>query len=1179
MRLTLFSCLLFLAFGAFSQTLKTDNLDLNPGGVIYDVVFDEYSNAFIVVGDFTSVQGVPRQNLAMIDATTFTVQTETPITSIDGAIRSVKLKREFLFPSPNRNYLFLGGEFTTVNGQTKNYLCQFQKQEPVSPPFNSSYNLTLMWDAGIFNSFNPAHHVNDIAFHNDSIIAVGRFEVYSGLTPYPLNYDFGGIISCQANSSSFNLNPTFKTFAETNLTAEHFDIAFMDNQFLLAGSIGFQRFDINGVYINDFANCSTGSSYVLDVHETDQDTLLLTRVKYATGEGISVYELNGNMLNCPFNNQIPPIFMDGALPADGFIETYNNRVYVAETNQILSYNRNGTTQLQPNNAISANNNWYSYVGSGWRPAKMKIAKDKLFVFGDNLTTLAGSAHSGLAAMCLPPKDTESFTTYDTLVCEEQQSIFTIPTAEFATGYRWSYSGTGAQFRVTGTGTSFQALNSNHVDNTNANSIEIYFPSGATSGILTVEPYSTCNSATDYQLSAGKTLNIDIVPLPDISMADSTFFNCYSDSAWIVVNSSTAGISSHIYRGIDTTWNDSLLIDLALLATTTNGFYYGVVTEPINQCQSIDSSWFAVDTVKPDLSNSIVLNPAAFSCNTTSMEVLADAPGNNIYWEYDGNTAIPLPNPFSVYSTDSLNFTAYAQQISNGCTNDFSIAIPTDVVTAPGSISGYGSITIPLDSLSCNNPALSLTCEATNGTANWLINGTPTGSPVLNLTEADTAGMSGNIKVFTFQTTHGTSGCTQDFDVVIQFDFEPPFVADYSGNPSINCSQSTVEIVHQTAGNPIEGWLDEFGTQTGNDTLFAAASGDYYYQATGTNGCLNTDTVTVLQTQEMIVNLPSDTLICPGESVSIQANPIINTGETPTFSWSDGSTINSGSATGGQDSELSVIVQTNSGCIGYDTTDILITPPIIAFFSASSGCTSAAIQVDSISGGSGNYEYSLDQINWQISPAFGNVNIGSVDIYIRDDLGCIYSFNETVNPSNSGLAVNFLVPTYNALGDTTVAVSFESFSGFDSLNWIVPSSADIVFESDSLIAFSINSEGWYDISLVGFDDTCQYLTTQSVYFGVKPDFDSTANDWGIQTISVQPNPTSGAFTLTAELGKEQNYTILLTSISGQAIPAMTVNNSGNQINESFQFPVGTAPGSYVLHFVSDFDAHQLTIILN
>ena len=134
--LTLFFVLIVFSTNGLAQILKTDNLDLNPGGVVYDVVYDKINDDYIVVGDFTSIKGVSRQNLAIVDASTFNVTSINPISSINGAIRTVEIQQTpASFPNDGLSRLFVGGDFTIINGVTRNYLCQLHRTEPLVGPF------------------------------------------------------------------------------------------------------------------------------------------------------------------------------------------------------------------------------------------------------------------------------------------------------------------------------------------------------------------------------------------------------------------------------------------------------------------------------------------------------------------------------------------------------------------------------------------------------------------------------------------------------------------------------------------------------------------------------------------------------------------------------------------------------------------------------------------------------------------------------------------------------------------------------------------------------------------------------------------------------------------------------------------------------------------------------------
>ena len=50
-----------------------------------------------------------------------------------------------------------------------------------------------------------------------------------------------------------------------------------------------------------------------------------------------------------------------------------------------------------------------------------------------MTTIDGTAHSGLAVICLEPENPYDFIVYDTLICEGNEVVYTIPPAKYAEG--------------------------------------------------------------------------------------------------------------------------------------------------------------------------------------------------------------------------------------------------------------------------------------------------------------------------------------------------------------------------------------------------------------------------------------------------------------------------------------------------------------------------------------------------------------------------------------------------------------------------------------------------------------------------------------------------------------------------------------------------------------------------
>jgi hypothetical protein len=602
---------------------------------------------------------------------------------------------------------------------------------------------------------------------------------------------------------------------------------------------------------------------------------------------------------------------------------------------------------------------------------------------------------------------------------------------------------------------------------------------------------------------------------------------------------------------------------------------------------MDSTYFTTDLVGDSINQyAITTNPLEWSCSTDSMTINSNIVGATVTWESPSQVGT-FGDPYVIDSLPSGNLTVYATYFSNGCSAQADWGgIIENSLEAQGMLVGYPLIGgSPIDTLTCDNSSLSIECDVTpafaaNSTAQWIVGGVPTGSDILNLSEADAFGT--NPLTFQFETTNNDNGCTQPYNVAVWYNFNAPNVYSLA-DQSINCSQSQITLTHLVNGNAnlVEGWLDGTSSQTGVDTILAANVGDYYYQVIDTdNGCSNADTVTVTQSLDLLLEMPLDTLICPDQIVSITPSVIGNT-ETPSYLWSTGSTSPTENAIGGIDSLVWVTVTTPNGCLGTDTTTISITDPIEATITPFTGCTDGNLEVTSISDGAGNYQFSLDGTTWQTTTNFSGLVFDDYTVSIIDSLGCVYEFNQTLDGTASSVEMKFAASTYNAQGDTIVLVNTTDFSGLDSIAWGLPPNADVSYQDDSTVILSIATDDWYDVDLYGYiGSSCVYTYTKSVYFGGhSPVFDSAFVSNGIQSFVVSPNPTTGQFDVDLEFGTVQNYSILVTNSLGQPIAGMGVSATGTVVEHSFQFPIGIPTGAYRIHVIADYDAQQKMIILN
>lgn len=1208
---TLFFALIGLS-NTNAQILKNTLLNLNAGGKVYDVAYDKSHNVYYIVGDFTSVAGNPRKNFAVINGNTMNLMGANPIASMDGVIRSVELikSHKYVYLPNGADYVdtiysvYLGGNFQTINGQTRSCLARISStytgQTASATPFAlDSYDLHIdpiaspTMDDGIFDM------TTDLSISNQatqSLTLVGKFMLSTGVgAPYYtwLNdnddlYNFARlthtlnnpqvlsyVLEAPLSSSITDLNsPPFYDISYTYeglLLTENSPTTPIHARVYALGSTNGQ-----GSIIRTYSNVnninSIGRESTVWINSLGDTTLWVGRSANNTMFHSSLSENAGLIDSYTVRDLV-------SYNGDLYNTVQNNNTFIAS----LGKTTNGTQPIAASNLTLFDNAAFQ--------KKLHCQQDRLFLSDAGLTSVNGVPRVGLAVFCLEPIDSKPYTASDASVCQTDIQTYAIDPVAFADGYRWVYSGSGALYRITSSGNAWQPLSTIHLSATNANSIDILFPAGSTSGAITVTPYSVCNSASDYQYSQGQTLFITVNARPTITLAPHYSLDCYADTVLMVAQSSMPNVT---YSWTYPTSAAATLNDTLIVAQGTNfsdsSFYVVVVTNPTTGCFNSDSTYFTTDLIAtPILQSAITTNPLEFTCLTDSMAIQSNILGATVTWT-NPSEAGTFSDPYWINDTTfpSGDLTVYATYLSNGCSTQANWA---DIVDnrdeADGDLIGYTYIGggTPIVTLTCDNPSITVQCTVTapflaNSTAQWLdANDVPTGSDLITFTQADANGTNSIIRKF--RTFNNDNGCTRDVSVLVICDFVKPLIPPLA-NQTMNCSQSEILLSHIPNGsaNVVEGWLDGLGAQTGFDTLTVSNIGNYYYQVQSlVNGCSNVDTVSVFQSLDLWLNMPEDTLICPDQVVTI-APSVIGNSETPTYLWSTGSSNPTQTATGGIDSLLYVTVSTPSGCVGTDSTIISITDPVEATVTAYVACLDGSLEVTSVTQGAGGYQFSLDGSPWQTSTNFPGLAFGTYTVSVRDSLGCVYDFTQILDGTAISIEVDFLASTYNEQGDTIVLVNITDFTGLDSIAWGLPANANVYIENDTMVILSILQGGWFDVDIYGYLDTnCVYTKTKSVYFGTEaPFYDETHASKGIQSFTLSPNPTTGQFVVDVVFGTAQNYSIVVTTTLGQPIAGMSASGTGTVANHTMNFPSGTT-GIFNVHVIADYDADQQTIMVN
>jgi gliding motility-associated-like protein len=293
-----------------------------------------------------------------------------------------------------------------------------------------------------------------------------------------------------------------------------------------------------------------------------------------------------------------------------------------------------------------------------------------------------------------------------------------------------------------------------------------------------------------------------------------------------------------------------------------------------------------------------------------------------------------------------------------------------------------------------------------------------------------------------------NGC----ELPVSYEIEQPeeFIATIAVEQEVSCfGGSDGQLSVTTNGQPT-GF--DWSTGSTTDTLDNRPSGLYSVTVTNTDGCQDTTEALLPQPDaplEATITL-SEPVTCFGFSDgALEAIPI-GPGESFTYAWSNGNTQanNRGLAAG----PYSLTLTNERGCLDSATFE-LPQPAALDFVASAtditcvSGDNGGQLRIDTVTGGTSPFEYSLDGVVFGNSPVFSSLFAGSYSLIVRDSFGCETEQIRTVAPAPVLTASAGQDRTIN-LGDT-ILLSAMTSADAPVFTWIASDSSQLRFTGQSV----------------------------------------------------------------------------------------------------------------------------------
>ncbi len=343
------------------------------------------------------------------------------------------------------------------------------------------------------------------------------------------------------------------------------------------------------------------------------------------------------------------------------------------------------------------------------------------------------------------------------------------------------------------------------------------------------------------------------------------------------NPTTQVVATTTSSPVNYTWTGPGIVgpsNTATIAVNQGGTYTLVVTNTSNGCSSTITTSVPTDTNTPSITLSN--NTATLSCSVTTVQIDATAsPSGTFSWTTTGGSIVGPSNTPTLNASSAGVYSVYVTG-TNGC-----ISVATATV--------YGNSNAPIVTLSANSATI--TCSNSSVSINATVPGTVS-SASYSWTPSSGISSGANSSTATFTAggtyslvvTDNSNGCSTTTVVNITSDQNPPSVSITASNPSITCTNGTVDISVNPV-NPSDTYLwNGAGSFTGQGTatITTTVSGTYSVVVTNTvNGCSTTQTTSIGFNNNLVLSVTGNTNVCQGSNI------VLNGSGANTYTWTDG----------------------------------------------------------------------------------------------------------------------------------------------------------------------------------------------------------------------------------------------------------------------------------------------------
>ncbi|MEW6469010.1 MAG: PKD domain-containing protein [Bacteroidota bacterium] len=616
-------------------------------------------------------------------------------------------------------------------------------------------------------------------------------------------------------------------------------------------------------------------------------------------------------------------------------------------------------------------------------------------------------------------------------------------------------------------------------------------SATTGATVTANPTVTTTYTITGTSTAGctntTTVTVTVNPAPTITSTPSAPSYCAGGSVAITASGGTTYTWSPA-TGLSATTGATVTANPT--ATTT----YTITGTAANGCTNTTTVTVTVNPLP-----TVTKTPSAPSICTGGSVVITASGANTYTWTpatglsaTTGATVTANPTATTTYTITGVS--------AAGCSNTTTVTVtvnPLPTVTKTPSAPAI-----------CAGGSVIITASGAN-TYTW--------TPATGLSATTGASVTASPTVTTTYTITGTStaGCTNTTTVTVTVN-SGPAISTTPSSPSF-CAGGSVSIT--ASGAVTYAWSPATGlsaTTGASVTANPASTTTYTITGTGSNGCTSTSTVTVTVNPPPVISAtPAAPSICTGGSVAITASG----GNTYAWSPATGLSATTGASVTASPTTTTTYTITGTGangCTGTTTITVTVATSINLAITPSPASICIGSSINLTATGATTYTWSPASGLSATTGSVVSANPTSTTTYTVTGASGSCSTTSTVTVTVNPLpAAPVISQSVNVL-TSTPALTYQ---------WYLNSSPIPGATSQS---YTISQTGTYEVCIT---DANGCSACSGPYNAIFTGMDDPLTQG---TFTIYPNPNNGQFTLSFELGTEDNYMLELTDALGQVV---------------------------------------------